>query len=534
MSLTPFFIRKETMMRLLQKYMNILFCHSELSEESVFSHRIYQKLTLHFVQGDIWRLLQEPMMKKFLYSMLIISSMVSWSNAETASQISGQDLYQQNCSFCHHPERYGISGPPLIAETIGKRKDTELTEIIKNGLPATNMPSFKTSLKDGEIAAIVSYIKTPAVSPKWETEDMLTTRAISDREGLSPRPKPDMTNFFMVVEGGKGDVHFMDGDTFTLLDRAHVGAIHGGPKFDNNLKNAYLGGRDGWVVKYDLTEWREVGRLRAGINTRNMAVSSDGKILAVANTLPENIVLINTETLEPTRIINLEGKVGAIYTLKSKEVFVISFRDRPEVWFLEWNSLIISKFQVDQPFSDFFIEPGERFLIGTSREGKHLSILDLESRKITKCLEGEGMPHLASSAIYKDDGKMYAAFPHIEATTLTVMELYKWSVIENVKLKGAGFFARTHDNINTIWVDTGSDTIQIVDRKTLKIVNEVVPSAGKKAMHIEFTKDGKYALVSIWEIDGAIVVYDTTTLKEVKRLPFVRPVGKYNATNKKY
>ena len=473
-------------------------------------------------------------MKLFVYCMTAMIFSANPLYAEPTKTDSGKELYQSNCSSCHHPERYGVSGPPLIAETIGKRKDADLTETIKNGLPATNMPSFKASLKDGEIAAIVSYIKTPAVSPRWETKDILTTRAVSDTKGLSPRPKPDMTNFFMVVEGGKGDVHFMDGDTFTLLDKAHVGAIHGGPKFDNNLKNAYLGGRDGWVVKYDLTEWREVGRLRAGINTRNIAVSTDGKVLAVANTLPENIVLINTETLEPTRNISLEGKVGAIYTLKSKEVFVISFRDRPEVWFLEWNSLIISKFQVDQPFSDFFIEPGERFLIGTSREGKHLSILDLESRKITKSLEGEGMPHLASAAIYKDNGKMYAAFPHIEEPTLTVMELYKWSVIENVKLKGTGFFARTHDNINTIWVDTGSDTIQIVDKKTLKIVNEVVPSPGKKAMHIEFTKDGKYALVSIWENDGAVVIYDTATLKEVKRLPFMKPVGKYNATNKKY
>ena len=297
-------------------------------------------------------------MKLFVYC---ITAMIFSANplyAEPTKTDSGKELYQSNCSSCHHPERYGVSGPPLIAETIGKRKDADLTETIKNGLPATNMPSVKASLKDDEIAAIVSYIKTPAVSPRWETKDILTTRAVSDTKGLSPRPKPDMTNFFIVVLWGKGDVHFMDGDTFTLLDKAHVGAIHGGPKFDNNLKNAYLGGRDGWVVKYDLTEWREVGRLRAGINTRNIAVSTDGKVLAVANTLPENIVLINTETLEPTRNISLEGKVGAIYTLKSKEVFVISFRDRPEVWFLEWNSLIISKFQVDQPFSDFFIEPG--------------------------------------------------------------------------------------------------------------------------------------------------------------------------------
>ncbi len=47
-----------------------------------------------------------------------------------------------------------------------------------------------------------------------------------------------------------------------------------------------------------------------------------------------------------------------------------------------------------------------------------------------------------------------------------------------------------------------------------------------------FTRDGKYALVSLSEKDGAIVVYDAATFKEVKRLPMVKPVGKYNVWNK--
>jgi hypothetical protein len=33
-------------------------------------------------------------------------------------------------------------------------------------------------------------------------------------------------------------------------------------------------------------------------------------------------------------------------------------------------------------------------------------------------------------------------------------------------------------------------------------------------------------------MDGALVVYDAQTLKEVKRLPMKRPVGKYNVYNK--
>ena len=33
-------------------------------------------------------------------------------------------------------------------------------------------------------------------------------------------------------------------------------------------------------------------------------------------------------------------------------------------------------------------------------------------------------------------------------------------------------------------------------------------------------------------MDGALVVYDAATLKEVKRLPMKKPSGKYNVHNK--
>ena len=58
------------------------------------------------------------------------------------------------------------------------------------------------------------------------------------------------------------------------------------------------------------------------------------------------------------------------------------------------------------------------------------------------------------------------------------------------------------------------------------------PAPGKTSAHVEFTRDGKYALVSIWDMDGALVVYDGDTLEEVKRIPMRKPVGKYNVYNK--
>jgi hypothetical protein len=58
------------------------------------------------------------------------------------------------------------------------------------------------------------------------------------------------------------------------------------------------------------------------------------------------------------------------------------------------------------------------------------------------------------------------------------------------------------------------------------------PEPGKKAMHVEFTANGDRALVSVWHDEGAVVVYDSKSLKELHRLPYAMPVGKYNAGNK--
>ncbi|WP_395010664.1 cytochrome D1 domain-containing protein [Undibacterium sp.] len=55
---------------------------------------------------------------------------------------------------------------------------------------------------------------------------------------------------------------------------------------------------------------------------------------------------------------------------------------------------------------------------------------------------------------------------------------------------------------------------------------------GKFTAHTEFTRDGKCALVSIWENDGELVIYDTKTLQIVKQLPMKKPSGKYSVVNK--
>ena len=95
---------------------------------------------------------------------------------------------------------------------------------------------------------------------------------------------------------------------------------------------------------------------------------------------------------------------------------------------------------------------------------------------------------------------------------------------------------RSHENSPYAWAGVffgpNRDLVHIIDKRTLKIVKTLRPVPGKTAAHVEFDRSGKHALLSIWDMDGAVIVYDAQTLKEVKRLKMVRPAGKYNVYNK--
>jgi DNA-binding beta-propeller fold protein YncE len=72
-------------------------------------------------------------------------------------------------------------------------------------------------------------------------------------------------------------------------------ALHGGPKFTPDGRYVFFASRDGWVSKFDMWNLKVVAEVRAGINTRNAAVSGDGKWVAVANYLPHSLVILDAE-----------------------------------------------------------------------------------------------------------------------------------------------------------------------------------------------------------------------------------------------
>ena len=128
------------------------------------------------------------------------------------------------------------------------------------------------------------------------------------------------------------------------------------------------------------------------------------------------------------------------------------------------------------------------------------------------------------------------ATPNLKEGVVTVIDTKTWKAVKQIPTHGPGFFMRSHDATPYAWIDAmmgpRKDTLQVIDKRTLEIAGSVTPSPGRTAAHIEFDRHGRHALASVWEMDGAIVVFDAATFKEVKRLPMSKPVGKYNVFNK--
>jgi len=482
-------------------------------------------------------------------------------------------LFQNNCSSCHAPTRLGGTGPALIPESLGKLKGESLAAVIANGRAATQMPAFGSTLSKEEISALASYVTTPlAVQPSWTPVDIAATRTLDP--SYTPAEKPvftgDPMNITLVVETGDHHVSVLDGDSFRVLDRfATPFAVHGGPKFSPDGHYVFIMSRDGWVQKYDIWSLKEVGRVRAGLNSRNIAMSHDGQWLAVANYLPDTLTILSTSDLSVTKVIDVKGKdgtpsrVSAVYQAPDRKSFVLALKDAPEIWEVAtspdagpYHDGFVHSFEagmeeslasekglfarrrimISAPLDDFFFTPDYRNLIGSNRTGDKGVVVNLDVGREIAELPLPGMPHLGSGITWESQGRHVMATPHLKEGILSVIDIDNWKLIKTIKMDGPGFFLRSHENSPYVWADVffgpHKDEMHIIDKQSLQIVKTLNPAPGKTVAHTEFTRDGRYALVSVWEDDGAVIVYDARTLEEVQRLPMKKPAGKYNVWNK--
>ncbi len=481
-------------------------------------------------------------------------------------------LFADNCAECHGADRLGRLGPALLRENLGRLTGARATAVIADGRAATQMPGFSGKLAKDEIAALAAYIASPLPSvPAWGIQAIDASRLVHASAPKLERPRfdADPMNLFVVVEAGDHHATILDGDKFEPLARFQTRfALHGGPKFTPDGRYVFFMSRDGWVSKYDLWTLTMLSEVRAGINSRNIAISRDGRHIAVANYLPHTLVMLSTDDLSVEKVFDAKdrkgnsSRVSAVYQAPTRNSFIAALKDVPEIWEVATDPnappvyggyvhshekgmiealpssqglFALRRIEIPEPLDDFFFDPPYRNLIGSAREGRAI-VVNLTVGRDIKQLDLPGLPHLGSGISWTWNGRPVMATPLLKEGKISVLDMQDWSPIKTIETPGPGFFMRSHENTPYAWSDSmmsaKKDTLSIIDKRTLEVVRSVTPEPGKTAAHVEFDKYGRHALVSIWEDKGALVIYDAATFAEVKRIPMSRPSGKYNVWNK--
>ncbi len=473
------------------------------------------------------------MFKKLFLSILIFSFSFSaefdsfYIHQLEAKSNQGKVLYDKYCASCHGIQREGISAPPLLPQFIKKLSNKRISSIIKNSLPQTLMPKFDF-LKEEEIYYIVKYLKTPAKNIEWNIENIKKSKKIFNNPKKNLHIK-NIDNVTLVVERGADKVWIMEDEK--ILDKFSFKNVHGGLKYTLDGKNFYVPTRDGWIGHYSLKEGRLKEKIRACVNLRNVSLSRDGKYIFATCLLPQSVVIFDREKLNPVKVVKVNGKISALYELYSRDKAIFTFRDKPKLVKVDTKTLKFKSYDLKEPIEDFFIDPFEEYIIGTTRRGKSLNVYDINSLKEVFKAEISGMPHLFSATYWYRDRKFYFATPHLRSSFITVWQMYDWKLIKKIDVGGDGFFVKTHPASNYLWVDRGDDKLVLVDKEDFKIKN-LTPRKGKRYIHAEFSGDGKYTYLSIYEGDGNLLVWQTDTFKEIKDYKANVPVGKYNFINK--
>ncbi|MES2049852.1 MAG: cytochrome D1 domain-containing protein [Pseudomonadota bacterium] len=498
---------------------------------------------------------------KFLLAFLALLNLpaaaaeVAANPAIAEAKIDANALFQTHCASCHGADRLGLNGPALLPGNLERLRKPDAIKTIAEGRIATQMLGFGEKLNAAEIKALTDLIYTPlATTPVWGLKEMQASRIVHQTNKLPDKPvfKADPLNLFIVVELGDHHATILDGDKFEPITRfATRYALHGGPKFSPDGRYVYFASRDGWVAKYDIWNLTLISEIRVGINTRNLAISSDGRYAMIANYLPHSMVVLDTKDLTPIKIIDVKddsgktSRVSAVYDAAPRKSFIAALKDIPEVWEFSYDdkasnastpSFQPRRIKLDDYVDDFFFDGSYTHLIGSSRGGVG-QVIDLNAGKKITSVALPGMPHLGSGITWDYQGKPVLATPNLKEGVVTVIDMTNWQTEKQIPTLGPGFFMRSHENTPYAWVDVFNgtkdrDVIQIIDKQKLEVIAQLRPSPGKVAAHTEFTRDGKYALVSIWENDGELVIYDAKTLQVVKRIPMKKPSGKYNVFNK--
>jgi hypothetical protein len=361
---------------------------------------------------------------------------------------------------------------------------------------------------------------------------------------------------FLVLENGGASITVIDGEQFEPVHRfATSRALAGPPRISADGRFAFFASADGWIVKYDLRTLAAIAETHAGSGANSFAVSGDGQYLAAASADPAGLAVLDAD-LRVRKRLAVSSPISGVFHAAQRRSFLVAFRDVPELWEVSYDPQaepiaegVVHDFRLkegtfvegflnprrtklEQPLDDLLILAEGSLAIGAERAGNRTVVVQLDVRRPIARIERTGASRPGSGTAWVASGKRLVAIPDRREGLATIVDTGDWRIVKQLATPGPGSFVRSHPATPHLWADARSstgrvDTLQLIDKQTLELAARLTPAPGKTLAHLEFDRHGHYAIATFSQPEGALIVFDASTLREVKRLPIRDPVGAY-------
>jgi nitrite reductase (NO-forming) / hydroxylamine reductase len=465
-----------------------------------------------------------------------------------------------------------------------------LEKIISFGTEG-GMVNFDDILTKEEIALMAKYIQTtPDIPPEFSFKDTMDSWKlivpVKDRP-TKQMNKFNLKNIFSVTLRDTGEVALIDGDTKEIRSIVKTGyAVHIS-RLSASGRYVYVIGRDARLSLIDL--WMEkpavVAEVKVGSEARSVDTSKfkgfEDTYAIAGSYWPPQYTIMDGDTLKPRKIVSTRGmtvdgeyhpepRVASIVASFIKPEWVVNIKETGQILLVDYSD--IENLKTTTIGSAKFLHDGgwdasKRYFLVAANASNEIAAVDTKTGKLAALVDTAKIPHPGRGANFTHPkfGPVWTT-GHLGADVLTLISTpsdekkdakykeFNWKVVQEVKHVPGNLFVKTHPKSKHLWADSPqnpdkdlAESVAIWDMadlsKPVKVINVAKDSglpetkATKRAVHPEYSADGKEVWISLWggkADQSAIVVYDdaTLTLKKVITDPkIITPTGKFNVYN---
>ena len=467
---------------------------------------------------------------------------------------------------------------------------SRLEKIIGYGTDG-GMVNFDDILTKEEINLMARYIQnTPDVPPEYsfkETMDSWKVIVPVDKRPTKQMNKINLKNVFSVTLRDTGEVALIDGDTKEIRSIVKTGyAVHIS-RLSASGRYVYVIGRDGRLSLIDL--WMEkpevVAEVKIGFDARSVDTSKfkgfEDKYAIAGSYWPPQYVIMDGDTLKPRKVVSTRGmtvdgeyhpepRVASIVASFIKPEWVVNIKETGQILLVDYSD--IENLKTTTIGSAKFLHDGgwdasKRYFLVAANASNKIAAVDTKTGKLAALVDTAKIPHPGRGAnfVHPKFGPVWAT-GHLGADVVTLISTpsedpkhkqfkqYNWKVVQEMKHVPGNLFVKTHPKSKHFWADAPqnpdkdlAESVAVWDMADLskpKAILNVAKDSGlpetkavKRAVHPEYSADGKEVWISLWggkTDQSAIVVYDDATLKVKKVITdpkMITPTGKFNVYN---